>query len=500
MINLKKRFDTFLVWALRILLLFVIGGTVVKGYLFDKVTNVSLILIVISFIFILGIFIAIKKSVNKVILISFILIMALAIRLLWFYSIDSIPVGDFNRMFICAGDFLGGTTYMFKGTAYMGRFPHMTITVLYFALIRNIFSNPLVAIKLINIVFSMINVILLYFVGKEVFQDKEKGIGVMAVAAIFPPMIFYNNVFSSENMAMPLFIASVLMILKGYRAESFSKKSLFVLGSGVLLSLSQLFRPIGYVVIVAYVMYILIYFKEGIKLKLLTSLNVILSFILPWALASYMLMALNITEYPLWHGTEPLSISILKGTNIESQGRWNEEDAKIFNEYDGDYEKVDEVAKSIIKERLTETPKMELLKFYVTKFMNEWNTGDFAGAYWAEVGLDEGYNRDEYLNMLGKTEGKMIIRMSTEGALYTKVFWLVLVLMTYLGLYRKRRDRNYSIDLFYIIFGGASLFGLITEFQDRYTYPYSWIFIILAFTAFKLKEKESSGSLFYKNL
>lgn len=497
MIDLKKGFDTFLVWALRILILFIIGGTIVKSYLFDEVTKFSLVLIVLSILFILGIYISIKKDVNKVILMTFILIIALVVRLLWFYNIDSIPVGDFNRMFICAGDFLSGTTYMFKGTAYMGRFPHMTITVLYFALIRNIFSNPLVAIKLINIIFSMINVVLLYFLGKEVFRSKEIGIGVMAFAAIFPPMIIYNNVFCSENMAIPLLIISVLMILKGYKSNNLWKTSLLICGAGIFLSLAQLFRPVGYVVIVAYIMYIFIYFKEGIKLKVLGVINVILSFILPWALVSYLLIALNITEYPLWHGTEPLSISMLKGTNIESQGRWNEEDSAIFNKYDGDYEKVDEEAKSIIKERLTETPKLKLLTFYITKFMNEWNTGDFAGAYWAENGLDEGYNREEYLNMLGKTEGKMLIRMSTEGIVYTKFFWVFIVIMTYIGLYRNRLERNYSIDLFYIIFGGASLFGLITEFQDRYTYPYSWIFIILAFTAFNFNKKENRESIFY---
>ena len=220
MIDLKKGFDTFLVWALRILILFIIGGTIVKSYLFDEVTKFSLVLIVLSILSILGIYISIKKDVNKVILMTFILIIALVVRLLWFYNIDSIPVGDFNRMFICAGDFLSGATYMFKGTAYMGRFPHMTITVLYFALIRNIFSNPLVAIKLINIIFSMINVVLLYFLGKEVFRSKEIGIGVMAFAAIFPPMIIYNNVFCSENMAIPLLIISVLMILKGYRSNN----------------------------------------------------------------------------------------------------------------------------------------------------------------------------------------------------------------------------------------------------------------------------------------
>ncbi|EGW39129.1 hypothetical protein DOT_2937 [Desulfosporosinus sp. OT] len=36
----------------------------------------------------------------------------------------------------------------------------------------------------------------------------------MLLAGIFPPMIYYNNVLASENLALPLLLLSVLFYLQ----------------------------------------------------------------------------------------------------------------------------------------------------------------------------------------------------------------------------------------------------------------------------------------------
>ena len=494
--SINYGFSKFLNYSLKVLFLFIVFGSIRYIRIVEPdFTLFSTWLFIISLILIWGTFYALRNNFKTELIIIIILIIALIIRMIWFYSIDSIPIGDFNRMFICAGDFLGGDSYMFKGTAYMARFPHMSITVLYFSLIRSLFTNPLVAIRFINIIFSMINIILLFFIAKEVFNDKNKSIWVLLISVIYPPMILYNNVYCSENIAIPLLLLSILMFLKAFNNKNKINKSKFILLllSGLFLGLTQLFRPIGYVMIIAYIMYIFIYFKENIKSKIIMNASVILAFIFPLVIISYTLMALNITENPLWRGTEPPSISMLKGTNIEAGGRWNEEDAEVFDKYDRDYEKVDKAAKEIIKKRLTETPPKELLKFYTLKYINQWYAGDFSGAYWSEIGLDEAYNKDEYLNMLGKNEGRMLIRVSKEGELYIQIFFIGVLVLSYIGLYRNKKCKNYRIDLFYIIFCGISIQCLITESQDRYTYPFSWLFIILAMTAFSGSRLESNG-------
>lgn len=486
-------FNKFLNYSLRILFLMITIGSIV--YIFwekSAITLTSIFLFIITGLLAIILFFAFKKGYKKSIIISFIITIGLIFRVLWLFNIDSIPVGDFNRMFICAEEFLQGSTYMFKDTAYFARFPHMTITVMYFAVIIKIFSNSLLAIRTINIIFSMLNIIFIYNISKEIFNDYKKSIWVLFLSAIYPPMILYNNVYSSENMAIPFMLLSILFFIK---FTNNTKNIKLILLSGIMLCLSHLFRPNGYVLIIAYVMYVFIYINVSIKSKISISLVGILSFVIPLILISTSLIKLDITENYLWNATEPMSVSILKGTNIESGGRWNEEDAELFNKYEGDYEKVDKAAKEIIKERLTETPIIELTQFYTYKYIKQWYAGDFSGAYWAENGLDEAYNKDEYLSLLGKKDGKMIIRISEEGELYIQIFYILILILSYIGLYKKQDSCNYKIDLLYILFGGISMQCLIIESQDRYTYPFAWIFIILAMTAFKNELNLSNGGL-----
>ncbi|SFB40935.1 glycosyltransferase family 39 protein [Clostridium frigidicarnis] len=492
--NISYKFNKFLNVAFKILFLFILIGSVEY---FNKEepdnTIISRYFIIITITLVGATYYGLKNKYKKSLIVTVILMSALIIRFLWFYNIDSIPVGDFNRMFICAGDFLDGYTDMFKDTAYMARFPHMSMTVLYFALIRGTFSNPLLAIRLINIVLSMFNVVLLFFIAKEVFDDENKSIWVCLISALYPPMIAYNNVYCSENIAVPLLLLSIWMFLKTFNKNN-SKKFLLLFSSGISLCITHLFRPIGYVMIIAYIMYIFIYFKDNIKTKIVMNLLMVLAFVIPLVGVSYTLIGLNITENPLWHGTEPPSISILKGTNLESGGRWNQDDSELFDEYDRDYEKVDKAAKEVIKKRLTENSPKDLLKFYTLKYVNQWYTGDFGGFYWSEDGLDEAYNKTDYLDMMGKNEGEMFIRLSKEGDFYTQLFFAIVLLLSYTGLYRKNKIKNYKIDIFYIIFCGISLQCLITESQDRYTYPFSWLFIILSMTAFSSNvNKDSTG-------
>lgn len=482
--NINYVFHRFLTLSLKVLFLIPVIGSIYYFHIKDD--NNLFFSYVCSFISIMLIgltYYGLKKNYKYSLIITIILISAFVIRFLWFYNIDSIPISDFNRMFVCAEDFANGDTYMFRGYSYFARFPHMSMTVIYFSLIIKVFSNPLITIRFINIIFSMLNIILLFFISKEVFKDQKKSIWVLLFSSIYPPMIVYNNVYCSENIAIPLLLLSVLMFFKAMNGSS-KKNMLFFSISGLSLSAMHLFRPLGYIMIVAYIIYIFIYFREKIKLKIIKSSLVILMFIIPYVIVSYTLIALNITEYHLWNPTEPISMSILKGTNIEADGGWNEEDYSLIDKYDGDYENLDKAAKEIIKQRLTTTPKMELLSFYVFKYSKQWSVGDFGGAYWSQVGLNEAYNKDHYLDIMGKAEGRDLIKLSDDMQIYTQIFYITVLIFSYIGLYKNKKIKNFKIDFFYIMFCGLAIQCLLTEAQDRYSYPFSWIFIILAVTAF----------------
>ena len=175
----------------------------------------------------------------------------------------------------------------------------------------------------------------------------------------------------------------------------------------------------------------------------------------------------GVTEFQLWRGSEPFWTSVLKGTNMESHGRWNHEDAIIPDIYNFDYDKITQVSKEIIKERLISTPAKDLGIFYLRKFTFQWREGDFSASYWAELRTDP---------------QNIKINLRDDAPIYAQLYFFLLMLLSYIGLYNKENSKNSAINLFYIIFCGYALFCLITESQDRYSFIVCWLFPILSLT------------------
>lgn len=417
-------------------------------------------------------------------------LVGLCLRVLWFLNIDSLPVSDFGMMFYSGGRFIQGEVDMFHGINYFARFPHMTPTVMYFGLMQYLFADALNATRLINIGLSLANMILLYFIARQLFRDREKSLVVMFIAAVFPPLIYYNNVFASENIAMPLSLLSVLFFLRAAKDKSLLRFT----GAGIFLSLAHLFRPVGYIVIVAFVIYALLYYHNTIKAGLAAAAVVITAAILPFALVGMLLVQTGMTQYPLWHGTEPLTVSVLKGTNIAAGGKWNAEDAAVFEKFNGDYDAVDAECKRLIKERFRETPAHVWVAFYIGKYGRQWSSGDFAGAYWAEAGRSDERAQQDYAH--GRhAHNKMIISMYEQAFLFNQVIWIALAALSLGGLFRKEAVTERPRQLLYILFCGFALFYLITESQVRYSYIACWIFPLLAATAFNSTDKAGGAEL-----
>ena len=82
--------------------------------------------------------------------------------------------------------------------------------------------------------------------------------------AILPSSILYVPVYCSENVAIPFYLASIYCFILVVNNK---KSSLYLILSGLLLSVGHLFRMVAYIVLIAYLMYILIYDNETYKNK-----------------------------------------------------------------------------------------------------------------------------------------------------------------------------------------------------------------------------------------
>jgi 4-amino-4-deoxy-L-arabinose transferase-like glycosyltransferase len=478
-----RRFTAFVNTTLKILLTFVLAEILIRTFYTAVelgIKNIQATLIVSS-ILIVGtiaygylIYRVIKSDIAPSKIIILILFIALILRLSWILTIHTEPISDFQMIFESGGRFINGDYSMFKGEGYIARFTHLTMSVIYYGLFHKFFSNPLIAIKLSNVIWSTLSIYLIYLIVSELYDEKEKGIWGAFVSSIFPPFIMYTSVTCTENHAMPFLLGSIYIFLLVTKER---KSPEWILLSGLLLFIGHVFRMVGSVIIVGYIMYVFLYFpfKKGIKLGgyLLSSL------IIPLYLTSTILLSLGVTEYPLWKGREPSTTSILRGTNIKSNGTWNEEDAKLPEKYNYDYIAVKEASKAIIKERLATTPPFTLLKFYIMKFASEWSSGDFAALYWSTLEV---------------TDMNIPLNLSKFTGFYSQLVYCILFGLAYIGLFNNKLKKDIGpVNLLYILFCGFGLLYLITENQSRYGYIVSWIFIVLVFTGV---EKVRMSSVF----
>lgn len=284
----------------------------------------------------------------------------------------------------------------------------------------------------------------------------------MGISAIFTPMITYVGVLATENVAIPFYLASIYFFIRAIKKD-LSIKLLLI--SGVLLSIGNLFRMVAPIIVIAYIMYILIFENTKLITKIKESITILLAFIIVLFLGSSLLKTLNITEVHLWKGREPAVTNILKGTNINSFGRFNDEDAAIPAKYNYDYNKIKEVSIEIIKERLKTASPIRLGIFYGGKFIGQWAQGDMSGISWSESGAQK-------VGIINGDNFKVIAQL----------MYIIIIALSFISLFNKKRIfcENKIINLFYIILCGYGCFYLISEMQGRYAYIVCWLFIIFA--------------------
>lgn len=462
----SQGFTKFMVTAIKILLPIVIIGAIGRAFadnLIPKFGFVIILAIYAGVIYTLYKFYKEDKLSNKVKLITIITI-AIIVRGLWLLNTDTVMFSDFQTMYSSAQNVLNGDYSAFMGSAYIARFPHLTIMVLYFAAMIKIFGETLVALKVVNLIMGTLAVYLIYKISTEVFNSTKYGILGGGIAAIFPPMVTYVGVFCTENIAIPFYLAGIYLFILATKKNK--AIGLFIL-AGVLLSVGNLFRMVGIITLIAMSIYIVIYLKNNAIYKVKAVASLIVAFMIVLIGTNAILQGMKITEYPLWSGSEPSSTNILKGTNIKSMGMWNEEDAGIPALCNYDYEKMDTMSKEIIKERLTTTPIYVTIPFYIAKFSTQWYDGDCGGTFWTEQGV---------------TDEDILIKVSSDGRVIFQVFYIILLILAWRGLKNKRIYTNdmANIKLFYLMLCGYGVSYLITENQSRYAYIVSWLFIIFA--------------------
>lgn len=464
--KLDKLFTEFMSTMIKIIFLIIILASICILFPMliysNKGTIVFTMVIIISFL--IG-YKTINLKINHTQKVIILILISLLVRILWLLNAQSTPSSDFKVMYESAKAFIDGNSSSFKGIGYIARFPHLTMTVLYMAVNEYLFPKyNLLSMKMINLFLGLSVLILLYLIVSQLFESKEKSILALLIGSVFPPFITYTSVYCSENLAMPFYLMSIYLFIKAIKLHK--NKALLFCFSSIFLAIGNLFRMVAIVILIAYFVYILIYYKDKIFKKFTNVLLVVVPYFLIIVSVSNILQKANITENQLWRGSEPKITNVLKGTNFNSLGMWNTEDAKMIEENLNDYNKLQLKCKKIIYDRFTNASLPRIFIFYIVKMASEWCIGDFAGSLWTQKDVPE---------------EKIIFKIGILGSASFQIFYIIILILALRGVKRKNIiEADSKLNLFYLIFLGYAALYLITENQNRYGYIISWVFIILA--------------------
>ena len=169
--------------------------------------------------------------------------------------------------------------------------------------------NHLIVMKFNNLICGLLIVFLIYLIIKEIFKNERYALYGVAITALFPHLVTYVAVFCTENIAIMFYLLSLLIFFKALKSKN--KITLFSL-CGIILAVRNLFRIVAIIMIIAYVMYVVIYDTNKFRDKIKCILSLVLSYSFVILIVSSTLQWLGITENPLWRGSEPNITNILK--------------------------------------------------------------------------------------------------------------------------------------------------------------------------------------------
>lgn len=381
------------------------------------------------------------------------------LRIFWLFNADAQPVSDYYTMYCTADEALAGNYSAFKGVNYFSRFPHLTVMTMYIAAMKMIFSGyALSAMKCVNVVFGSLTVYLVYVICKKISANRNERTAYIAASltAVFPPFITYTGILCTENIAIPLFITSMISFYCFFE----NRKGKYLYISGIVLAFGNLFRMVAMVMLIGYVLYIMIFTQEQFMYKIRNTLRICVPYAVVIVVVSSLLIFFGVTETHLWNGCEPKSANVLKGINFDTGGQWSEEDGKLISDNLGDKIALDMLCKEKISARIKNRSLTEIVSFYIKKIYSQWSSGDCGGA------------------MITQHSSDKAMKLPVAGYNFIP-FQIFIALLYVLSIYGICKTRNRKLNLVYMIFGGYIMLLIVTENQVRYSLMSIWMLLLL---------------------
>lgn len=385
--------------------------------------------------------ISLKANIKKFPL--FLFVASFVIRLVAIKLLNFPPVSDFETLLKAANKFVNHD-YSFQSTKYFSMWAYQTGFVIYEGVILKIFKSVF-ALKVLNALYSSSLVLLIYFFGRKICSEKSAKTAAL-LYMIFPFPLYLNSVLANHHLSAFLMYIGIFFLLKD------NKKIKDYVFAGILISLGNIIRPEGIIVVFSYILYEV--FKLNKKTLLQTAKNVgifVIIYFLVGFSSSFLVQKTNINKEGLTNNN-PLWKFVL-GFNHEACGYYNEkDDIKYLGNKDLEIK--------VIKDRIFVSP-IKMGKLFTCKTNRFWLQSNISSK-------NDMYSSKSY-NVLGMKVNfsdveKIVVKFNS--LLYIVTFFMCIIGVTF---NRKKiiKDKAFFFVIMMIVTFGVYL---LIEIQPRYAY------------------------------
>lgn len=438
----KKPLLFILLSFLCIILFFMIG--IFMGYSPDMLIQVPFIMAGYTcFVFMLAYF-AYRHLQEEQAFVFFIACIAFGIRFMWVLLVDTNPVSDFHIMYDAAvkmsvGDFSYNDSDYFQAWTYQLGF------TMYQALMIKLFGTSLLPLKILNVLWCTGITVLVYKIGRMIFNEFAAKFASITYC-FFVPSIVMSSVLTNQHLATFLFYLAFYYLLKNLTPSW--KVSIC---TAVLVSLGNLIRPLGAVILLSILLYVVIYLivlkKQSIKKGIGFVVIFFTTYFAVFYFVSLLAVSTGISHAPLVNH-DPMWKFVL-GFNHDTEGAFSEEDFKKVTQYPLGEERT-RIEKEMVQERLSDLGKLSGL--FLSKLRLMWSEVD--ALYWS-------------LNTASVSHLFSMIHT------YSYITYFVIMLILFISvdlLIISRQDMDQKYLFFIILILGYMGVHLLIEVQQRYRY------------------------------
>ncbi len=421
----------------------------------------------------------------EAILITLVVISAVAVRLWIIRNLPVQPESDFQTYYKIA-ELLANGTLLRDGTGYcdyISQFPHVIGYPYILSKIFMVFGPSVKAGLYLNLTASVLSILFVNRIGR-LTCGRAGGFLAMLLVAFWPSQILYINQLASEPVFMCLTLLCIWIIAYLFKIPASVKASrilmLYVI-LGTLLGMAGAVRPVAIILLVAMIICTITYRAKASDISRAGLIKSLMS--RGWigatiVLVSYLVCSLIISgataktiDRELPGSTVSFGYNLMVGLNMESKGTWNEEDSKFLNDRYMDTGSAQEAHKASRNEavkRLTKDP-LGIANLMFEKYTMLWWNDDY-GAYWNLLFLEQQGN-------LTADKRELI----NDITIWNNVYYIICVYLSLVaGIFLWFRKSVGTKNVLILYFIGTALLHMILESQGRYHYNILPVFALLA--------------------